>query len=527
MDNWAWNVAWVSDPVFLGRYPEEGLVKFAEYLPDITEDDMKLISQPIDFMGQNIYNGYMVREGNSKEPEVVNRAVGFPKTASNWPITPECFYWGARFLYERYQHPLYITENGMSCHDMVSSDGQVHDRNRIDFLNLYISALQKASDDGADVRGYFLWTFLDNFEWDKGYNERFGLVHVDFITQKRIAKDSAYWYQSVMESNGRNLIINNPAQPVLFLEPIFKQMVWGGNRLAEDFEYKIPGPDTGECWAVSAHSSGDCTVKEGLFKGKTLSAIWKENPELFGGSGLDRFPLLVKIIDAKEDLSIQVHPDDSYARIHENGALGKTECWYILDCSENASLVIGHNARSKEELSDMIYQGKWEELIRNIPVKKGDFIQIDPGTIHAIKGGMMILETQQNSDITYRVYDYNRKTNGKSRELHVEKSKDVIEVPAKDAKDLIQSAAMVPVNVFYSLISGDYYQVWKLNVNGKMEFEQKQKFLIGSVISGDGLMNGQWIKKGDHFILPFKYGAVKMQGKMELILSAVAKDVIR
>ena len=214
IDNWTWNVAWFSDPVFLGKYPEEGLQKFKEYLPVITEEDMKLIAQPLDFMGQNIYNGYAVRVGKNGEPEYAHREPGYPKTAANWPVTPECFYWGVKFLYERYKLPLYITENGMSCHDIVSSDGQVHDPNRITFLDLYLSALQRAVDNGADVRGYFLWTFLDNFEWDKGYTERFGIVHVDFTTQKRIAKDSAFWYQDVIRSNGKTLSINDKNHPV-------------------------------------------------------------------------------------------------------------------------------------------------------------------------------------------------------------------------------------------------------------------------------------------------------------------------
>ena len=211
MDNWTWNVAWFSDPVFLGEYPAEGLERFKEYLPVITKEDIELIAQPIDFMGQNIYNGYMVRAGADGEPEYVEREPGYSRTAAGWPVTPECFYGGDKFLYERYKLPVYITENGMSCHDVVSYDGQVHDPNRIDFLDRYLSALQKANDDGADVRGYFLWTFMDNFEWDKGYTERFGIVYVDFTTQERIAKDSAYWYREVIETNGGSLHINHPA----------------------------------------------------------------------------------------------------------------------------------------------------------------------------------------------------------------------------------------------------------------------------------------------------------------------------
>ena len=521
MDNWTWNVAWFNDPVFLGRYPEEGLKKFAEYLPEITDEDMKLISQPLDFMGQNIYNGYMMRQGEDGEPEYVDREAGAAKTAAGWPVTPECFYYGVKFLYERYHLPLYITENGMSCHDDVSLDGRVHDPNRQNFLDLYISALQRANDDGADVRGYFLWTFLDNFEWDKGYTERFGIVYVDFKTQKRIVKDSAFWYQKIIESNGRELTVNKKTRPILFLNPVFKEMIWGGNQLAEKFGYEIPSDKTGECWAVSAHPNGDCTVREGEYTGKKLSELFKEEPELFGNLSLDRFPLLIKIIDAKADLSIQVHPDDAYAKVHENGSLGKTECWYILDCPEDATLVVGHNAGSTEELKEMIDQKRWSELIREVPVKKGDFIQINPGTVHAIKGGLMILETQQNSDITYRVYDYDRLSNGKPRELHVQQSIDVITVPAPSAEDSVSHAADLPANTMNELIACDYYKVYKLTVTEPVSFEQEHPFLIMSVIEGEGLVNGQMIRKGDHFILPSGFGKVDLQGDMTLIASSV------
>ena len=521
MDNWTWNVAWFNDPVFLGKYPEEGLKKFAEYLPEITDEDMKLISQPLDFMGQNIYNGYMMRQGEDGEPEYVDREAGAAKTAAGWPVTPECFYYGVKFLYERYHLPLYITENGMSCHDDVSLDGRVHDPNRQNFLDLYISALQRANDDGADVRGYFLWTFLDNFEWDKGYTERFGIVYVDFKTQTRIVKDSAFWYQKIIESNGRELTVNKKTRPILFLNPVFKEMIWGGNQLAEKFGYEIPSDRTGECWAVSAHPNGDCTVREGEYAGRKLSELFKEEPELFGSLPLDRFPLLIKIIDAKADLSIQVHPDDAYAKVHENGSLGKTECWYILDCPEDATLVVGHNAGSREELKEMIDQKRWSELIREVPVKKGDFIQINPGTVHAIKGGLMILETQQNSDITYRVYDYDRLSNGKPRELHVQQSIDVITVPAPSAEDSVSHAADLPANTMNELIACDYYKVYKLIVTEPVSFEQEHPFLIMSVIEGEGLVNGQMIRKGDHFILPSGFGKVDLQGDMTLIASSV------
>lgn len=308
---------------------------------------------------------------------------------------------------------------------------------------------------------------------------------------------------------------------ILFLEPVFKQMIWGGRQLADQFGYEIPGDRTGECWAVSAHPNGDCVVREGAYQGKTLSQLWREEPGLFGNSDLDRFPLLVKIIDAKDDLSIQVHPDDAYAGENENGSLGKTECWYILDCPEKASLVVGHNAGSRQELQEMIEQERWGELIREIPVKKGDFIQINPGTVHAIKGGLMILETQQNSDITYRVYDYGRLTDGKPRQLHVKQSIDVITVPAPSAADSVKSALALPENTMNELISCDYYTVWKLDVAGVMSFEQTHPFLIMSVIEGEGSVDGRRICKGDHFILPQSYGTAELRGRMTLIASSV------
>ena len=201
LSNWTWNVSWWSDPVILGKYPEEGMKKYEKYLPVITDEDMKLISQPIDFYGQNIYNGRCIRMGTDGRPEEVRRPAGFPKTATNWPVTPEALYWGPKFLYERYRKPIYITENVMACHDTVSQDGKVHDPNRIDFLARYLKNLKRAAEE-IDIRGYFQWSLMDNFEWDKGYAERFGIIYVDFETQERIWKDSAYWYRDLIRRNG-------------------------------------------------------------------------------------------------------------------------------------------------------------------------------------------------------------------------------------------------------------------------------------------------------------------------------------
>lgn len=205
LSNWTWNVAWWSDPVLLGCYPEEGLVKYEKYLPRITDEDMRLISEPIDIYGQNIYNGNCICMGPDGRPMVTERKKGFPRTASNWPVVPECIYWGPKFLQERYHKPIYLTENGVSCRDVLSLDGKVHDPGRIDFLNRYLREVKRAVEDGVDIRGYFLWTLMDNFEWASGYSERFGLLYVDFETQERIWKDSAYWYKDVIRTNGENL----------------------------------------------------------------------------------------------------------------------------------------------------------------------------------------------------------------------------------------------------------------------------------------------------------------------------------
>ena len=138
--------------------------------------------------------------------------------------------------------------------------------------------------------------------------------------------------------------------------------------MRDQFGYSIPSSHTGECWAISAHKNGDCVIGSGTWKGKSLSALWNEEPHLFGkASHYSQFPLLVKIIDAKADLSIQVHPDNKYAMEHENGSLGRTECWYILDCDPNAAIVIGHHAKDQEEMRQMIQEKRWKEFIREIP----------------------------------------------------------------------------------------------------------------------------------------------------------------
>lgn len=309
------------------------------------------------------------------------------------------------------------------------------------------------------------------------------------------------------------------APELLFLEPACTENIWGGSRLKEEFHYAAAADCTGECWGISAHPAGDGMVRSGELAGQRLSRVWREHPELFGRRQGGDFPLLVKMIDAREDLSIQVHPDDRYAGEHEDGASGKTECWYVMDCGESASLVIGHNARTKEELAEMVAEGRWGELIREVPIQKGDFIQIDPGTVHAIRGGCLILETQQNSDVTYRLYDYGRLSNGVPRELHIQKSLDVIRVPAAAASDCVKHTKGLPANSLNRLYGCAYYEVFLLEVDGAFELEQTYQFLLMSVIAGEGYADRCPLNRGDHFIVPDRYGRLRLEGKMRLIVS--------
>ncbi len=531
MDNFTWNVAWYMDAILLGKYPEHIAKRFEEMgiMPNIQPGDMELISQPLDFMGQNVYNGYYIKRGADGKPEGVPYPNGLPKTAIQWPVTPECIYWSVKFLYERYHTPIILTENGESYLDLVSADGKVHDAGRIEFLERYLHQVEKAIDEGIDIRGYFVWTFLDNFEWALGYSERFGIIYVDYETKQRIVKDSALWYKKICESNGKALAYHQKTRrDMIILKPQVKENVWGGRRLVEEFGYEAPAGAAadaaiGECWAISAHPHGDCMVAEGPYKNKTLSQLYAENRELFGNLTDKEFPLLIKIIDAKGDLSIQVHPDDAYAAEHENGSLGKTECWYIMDCPADAALVIGHHAKTREELTDLIAQDRYEELIRRVPVKKGDFLQIEPGTVHAITGGMLILETQQSSDITYRVYDYGRLVDGKPRQLHVAQSIDVINVPDEADKKALSHAADLPKNQLNLLVACDFYKVWKLSLDGTLTLPQENPFLILDILEGDGIVDSRPVKKGDHILLPAGYGDVALIGQMEVILSTAVE----
>ena len=201
---WTFDFSWFSDPAILGSYPKLGLDKRGHLMPAGFEKDLETINQPIDFHGVNIYQGDRVKAGDNG-PQRVAPGPGYPRTHFDWPITPESLYWGPKLLADRYKLPMYITENGCAQPDFVHSDGEVHDAARVDFLRRYLWQLRRAANDGIDVRGYFQWSIMDNFEWAEGYEKRFGIVYVDYETQERIPKDSYRFYAETIKQNGANL----------------------------------------------------------------------------------------------------------------------------------------------------------------------------------------------------------------------------------------------------------------------------------------------------------------------------------
>lgn len=309
----------------------------------------------------------------------------------------------------------------------------------------------------------------------------------------------------------------------LFLEPVFKERIWGGNKLQTEFGYNIPYEHTGECWGISAHPHGPSVIKNGQLAGKTLIEAWEQNRDWFGGSSTDEFPLLTKILDAQTDLSVQVHPADDYARTVEKVPYGKTECWYVMDAVEGAEIVFGHHADSKESFQAMVEKGEWDQLLRRVKVKPGDFFYVPSGTIHAIGAGILILETQQSSDITYRVYDYGRKdSNGNGRELHIESAINVTQFPHRN--DLLSyKVERETEGVITTFVSEKYFTVSHWDIRGHLRRTIDKPFLLVSVIKGEGnlTIHGKdySIQKGHHFIIPSGVSELEVHGECEWIVS--------
>lgn len=285
---------------------------------------------------------------------------------------------------------------------------------------------------------------------------------------------------------------------VLFLSTEFKYRLWGGSRLEQIYNQKLPFDKTGEAWCISAHPNGPSKVLNGDHQGKTLTELYKTNRELFGNIVSDVFPLLIKIIDANDDLSVQVHPDDLLAKKYQS--LGKTECWYILDASEDAYIIFGHKALTKDEFIDYVNRGKWDELLYKVPVKKGDFFYIPAGILHALGKGILVLETQQSSDITYRLYDYDRiDINGTKRELHLEAGIEATLIPSPNSNTKPYTFNM-DQNQITRLIESSFFTVDKWVLTEHMTFTNPLFKLI-TFVEGSGTINGYPYKKGDSCIV--------------------------
>ena len=319
----------------------------------------------------------------------------------------------------------------------------------------------------------------------------------------------------------------------LFLTPYFRPKIWGGRKLNTELHYQIPDGKVGEAWVISGYKDDASTVTDGPYKGKTLREVYLNHPELFGNPKAKEFPLLVKFLDANDNLSVQVHPDDEYARVHENDS-GKTESWYVLHAEPGAKLIYGHNAKTKEELEDLIKQGKWQELFRYVPVKTGDFLYVPAGTVHALTKGIMVIETQQSSDVTYRLYDWDRvdQKTGKKRDLHIKQSLDTIKVPHRDPK-LDIKREKVPGAEITTLAQppmSPHFYLWQIDVTGRFDWKLgNHPYLLVSVIKGEGefIYQGKSysIKLGTNFIIPNELKDFSFSGKnLRLIISAPGRE---
>lgn len=308
-------------------------------------------------------------------------------------------------------------------------------------------------------------------------------------------------------------------QKVLILKGKFLEKIWGGQRLKSEFAYPIEGENIGEYWAISAMESYPSIVTNGKLKGENIKDIYKNYRELFGNLPEKEFPLLVKIIDAKDDLSIQVHPDDQMAAKIEN-SLGKSECWYILNENES-SIIYGINAKNKDQAIKLIEEEKWDELLKEVKVKKDDFFYVPAGTVHAIKKGCLILEIQQASDLTYRLYDYDRiDKNGKMRELHLEKSKEAIKINELENKKEIEKFDTYQKT---DLTANEFFQVKKYQIKSKTKLKRENPYLLEAVIEGSGKLIVDEeiypIKKGVFFILTNEVDYYYFDGEITVVES--------
>ncbi len=264
-----------------------------------------------------------------------------------------------------------------------------------------------------------------------------------------------------------------------------------------------------EQWIVSAYPNGVSTITNGQYQGATLAELFDTQKQLFGNSELSEFPLLVKIIEAEDHLSVQVHPDDEYARVHED-SLGKNECWYVLESKPDADIVVGHSVADKAELRALIEANELEEKLDIRSIKSGDFFDVPAGTIHAIRSGTTILEVQQSSDITYRLYDYGRLENGQPRELHVDKSIDVVDFNNYVKPEVEVTNLENVVRTTY--VDHQFFTVEKIVALNNFELKNDFDFIIGVALTDQSVLNGENFKRNQGFLLPSNQNLVIEKG---------------
>lgn len=315
---------------------------------------------------------------------------------------------------------------------------------------------------------------------------------------------------------------------IIKLKPIFKDYIWGGYRLKNDYGFDTGYGKTAEGWMLACHKDGMNTVDGGEYDGKTLQEVVDEfGKEKLLGKRSDKypyFPLLIKLIDAYDNLSIQVHPDDKYAREVEN-EYGKTEMWYVLDAAEGATLIYGFKKEiSSQEFKEAIENNTLLDKLNVVNVKKGDTFFIEAGTVHAIGKGAMIAEIQQNSNCTYRVYDYGRVgADGKPRELHIKKAIDVSKtVPPKYDIKPMGETKYVDKNEVQLITKCDLFSVNRYKCTNRLTLNvSENSFMHILVIDGKGTVDGRAAKKGDSFLIPASYGDVIIGGNLEFLTTKI------
>ena len=313
---------------------------------------------------------------------------------------------------------------------------------------------------------------------------------------------------------------------ILKLKPVFKDYIWGGTKLRDEYGFKSDLEKLAEGWMLSCHKDGENIIENGDFENKTLTEVVKSNPDFLGENGkkFEYFPILIKLIDAKNDLSVQVHPDNDYAMRVEK-EYGKTECWYVLDCDDDAELIYGFNKSiTSEEFKEKIADNTFLETVNKVKVKKGDLFFIEAGTLHAIGKGILLAEIQQNSNTTYRVYDYGRLgADGKPRELHVEKAIDVTNCTPPTRSTNPEGKLVVEDEYSAQLLTKcDLFNVEKISVKTTYTSVVDEKSFVSVLVTdGDATIDDIEIKKGDSLFIPANYGNFTVTGKSELIITRV------